>query len=241
MSVPTRTGAYRSETAADRVNRGSTTISFALRCCIASVTHLNPQGWASAAFPPMIITRSVFLMSTQWLVIAPLPNVGPKLETVGACHIRAWVSKAIIPRPRATLTLMYPDSLEAALEARKPQVFHRLTMTSLSFFATKFLSRSAFMCLAMRSIASSQEMRLHSFEPGARTSGYLRRFGLWMKSISPAPFGQSVPRLTGCSGSPSMWMIAGLTFFDLSPSVYMSSPQLTEQYGQVLLCSVSCG
>ena len=53
-------------------------------------------------------------------------------------------------------------------------VFQRLTVTPLSFFATKFLSRSAFMCLAMRSNASSQEMRFHSFEPGARTSGYLQ-------------------------------------------------------------------
>src|SRR5215510_9012369 len=186
----------------------------------------------------MIRTRSVFLMSTQWLVIAPLPNVGPRLDTVGACHIRAWVSKATIPRPRATLTLMYPDSFEAALDARKPVEFQRLTVTPAAFFATKFLSRSAFMCLAMRSIASSQETRFHSFEPGARTSGYLRRFGLWIMSSTPAPLGHSVPRFTGWSGSPSTWMIAGLTFFDLSPSVYISKPQLTEQYGHVLLCSV---
>lgn len=33
-------------------------------------------------------------------------------------------------------------------------------------------------------------------------------------------------------------MITGLMFFDLSPSVYMRSPQLTEHYGQVLRCSV---
>src|SRR5262245_23014966 len=238
MSVPTRTGAYVSATAAERVKRGSTTISFAFLCCIASVTHLKPQGWASAALPPMIRTRSAFLISTQLLVIAPLPNVGPRLDTVGACHIRAWVSKATIPRPRATLTLRYPDSLEAALEARKPTVFQRFTVTPLSFFATKFLSRSAFMCFAIRSIASSQEMRFHSFVPGARTSGCLRRFGLWIMSSTPAPFGHSVPRFTGLSGSPSTWMIDGFTFFDLSPSVYISMPQLTEQYGQVLRLSV---
>jgi hypothetical protein len=29
------------------------------------------------------------LMSIQPLVIAPRPNVGPKLETVGPCHTRA--------------------------------------------------------------------------------------------------------------------------------------------------------
>jgi hypothetical protein len=47
----------------------------------------------------------VFLMSTQWLVIAPLPNVGPRLDTVGACHIRAWVSSATIPSERAIFTV----------------------------------------------------------------------------------------------------------------------------------------
>jgi hypothetical protein len=39
--------------------------------------------------PPMINIMSVFLMSTQPLVIAPRPNVGPKLETVGPCQTLA--------------------------------------------------------------------------------------------------------------------------------------------------------
>jgi len=43
--------------------------------------------------PPMINIMSVFLMSIQPLVIAPRPNVGPKLETVGPCQTRACVSK----------------------------------------------------------------------------------------------------------------------------------------------------
>jgi hypothetical protein len=29
------------------------------------------------------------LMSTQWLVIAPRPNVGARLATVGPCQTRA--------------------------------------------------------------------------------------------------------------------------------------------------------
>ncbi len=33
-----------------------------------------------------------------------------------------------------------------------------------------------------------------------------------------APRGHSVPRLTGWSGSPSIWMTDDLAFFDLSPS-----------------------
>ena len=41
------------------------TISLAPRLAFASVTHLKPHGCASAAFPPMITTRSVFLMSVQ--------------------------------------------------------------------------------------------------------------------------------------------------------------------------------
>ena len=91
---------------AERVNRGSTTISLALLGCLASMTHLNPQGWASAALPPMISTRSAFLMSTQWLVIAPRPNVGARLATVGACQTRAWLSKTSIPIERIALWVM---------------------------------------------------------------------------------------------------------------------------------------
>jgi hypothetical protein len=56
---------------------------------LASVTHLKPQGCASAALPPMTMMTLAFLMSTQWLVIAPRPNVGAKLATVGPCQTRA--------------------------------------------------------------------------------------------------------------------------------------------------------
>ena len=82
----------QSATEAERVKRGSTTISLAPRLALASVTHLKPQGCASAALPPMITTRSVFLMSVQELVIAPRPNVGARLATVGPCQTRAWLS-----------------------------------------------------------------------------------------------------------------------------------------------------
>ena len=69
----------------------------------------------------------------------------------------------------------------------------------------------------MRSTAQSQETRFHSLEPGARYSGNLSRVGLWMKSRRLAPFGQSVPRLTGWSGSPSTCMISVRAFFERSP------------------------
>jgi hypothetical protein len=47
---------------------------------------------------------SVFLMSIQPLVIAPRPNVGPKLETVGPCQTRAWFSKYTKPKLLMALT-----------------------------------------------------------------------------------------------------------------------------------------
>ncbi len=46
----------------------------------------------------MMSIMSVFFMSTQPLVIAPRPNVGPKLETVGPCQTLAWFSKCTTPK-----------------------------------------------------------------------------------------------------------------------------------------------
>ena len=91
--MPARICRNRSACEAVRVKRGSTTIILALRLRLASTAHLKPQGWFSAGFPPMINIMSVFLMSTQPLVIAPRPNVGPKLETVGPCQTLAWFSR----------------------------------------------------------------------------------------------------------------------------------------------------
>ncbi len=65
MSVPGRICANRSATAAVRVNRGSTTMRRALFLAFASTTHLKPQGWASAGFPPITRITLAFLMSTQ--------------------------------------------------------------------------------------------------------------------------------------------------------------------------------
>src|SRR5438876_730098 len=78
MSAPARIWRKRSALAAVRVNRGSTTMILALRCSLASIGHLKPQGWFSAGFPPMINITSVFLMSIHPFVIAPRPNVGPQ-------------------------------------------------------------------------------------------------------------------------------------------------------------------
>src|ERR1051326_5330509 len=47
-----------------------------------------------------------------------------------------------------------------------------------------------------------------------------------------------VPRLIGWSGSPSTCTTCAVTFLALSPSVWMITPQLTEQYGHVERVSV---
>src|SRR5580692_9600791 len=95
-------GAYRSATEAVRLKRGSITTSLALFVIFASITHLKPHGCASAALPPMTTTTSAFLMSCHVLVIAPRPNVGARLATVGPCQTRAWLSNTTIPSDRVT-------------------------------------------------------------------------------------------------------------------------------------------
>jgi len=65
---------------------------------------LEPAGWASAEFPPMIKMTSAFLMSTQPFVIAPRPNVAAKLATVGPCQTLACVSRYGLRRPRSPST-----------------------------------------------------------------------------------------------------------------------------------------
>ena len=74
------------------VDRVGTRVGYALAMLfwsLASMGHLKPQGWFSAGLPPMINIMSVFLMSIQPFVMAPRPNVGPKLETVGPCQTLA--------------------------------------------------------------------------------------------------------------------------------------------------------
>ena len=79
-----------------------------------------------------------------------------------------------------------------------PVVSQRLTVLPSAFFAMKLASRSAFISLAMRSSASSQRDALPLVAARlARSRDTCRRFGLWTKSSRPAPFGHSVPRLTG--------------------------------------------
>src|SRR5512143_2685987 len=112
------------------------TMKVALLCFLASATHLKPQGCASAALPPITTMTLAFLMSTQWLVIAPRPNVGARLATVGPCQTRAWLSNASMPVGRSTLCVIQPVSLLDADAARKLVVVQRFTVAPAAFLAT---------------------------------------------------------------------------------------------------------
>src|SRR5690349_23306533 len=118
------------------------TTSLAAFSIFASITHLKPHGCASAALPPMTPTTLAFLMSCQVLVIAPRPNVGARLATVGPCQTRAWLSKTSIPNERTTFHVRNEVSLEDADAASMPAVNQRLTVVPRPFLAMKHLSRS---------------------------------------------------------------------------------------------------
>ena len=57
MSLPARSGTCWSASALVRVNRGSMWMTWAPRA-LASITHWNPTGWASAMFEPMMTMQS---------------------------------------------------------------------------------------------------------------------------------------------------------------------------------------
>src|SRR3954449_9066675 len=91
MSEPARNGTCLSASAEVRVKRGSTWKTFAPRS-LASTTHWNPTGWASAMFEPMITMQSEFCRSCWKSVAPPRPNEVPRPGTVEECHMRAWFS-----------------------------------------------------------------------------------------------------------------------------------------------------
>src|SRR3984885_5255793 len=172
------------------------TTSLAPFSIFAAITHLKPHGWASAALPPMTTTTLAFLISCQVLVIAPRPNDGAKLATVGPCQTRAWLSKTTMPKERATFQVRKDVSVDEADAASMPVLVQRLTVVPAAFLATKFLSRSCFISVAMRVSAKSQLTSLNSLLPAARYFGTFSRVGACTISSSADPFGHSVPRFT---------------------------------------------
>src|SRR5712664_452827 len=143
-----------------------------------------------------------------------------------------------MPRPATVLSMRKFISLVSVHPPIIAMPGVRFTTSPFAFFATKVRSRVDLISLAISPTAWSQEMFSHLSDPGRRTLGVVSRLELTMSSRSVTPLGQSVPRLIGWSGSPSTCTTAGFTFLDLSPSVWMITPQETEQYGQVLLVSV---
>ena len=96
MSLPTRIGTCLSATALVRVNRGSTWITLAPRCC-ASTTHWKPTGWASAMLEPWMMMQSALARSAVKPVAPPRPKLVPRPGTVAECQIRAWFSIWMAP------------------------------------------------------------------------------------------------------------------------------------------------
>ena len=96
MSEPARMGTWMSATAEVRVKRGSTWMIVAPRR-LASITHWNPTGCASAMFEPSMRMQSLFARSCWKVVAPPRPNEVPRPGTVEECQIRAWFSIWIAP------------------------------------------------------------------------------------------------------------------------------------------------
>src|SRR6202022_3609235 len=201
-----------SATAEVRVKRGSAWMILApppepgprLGSSLALTNHWKPTGCASAGLAPLIRMRSAFLMSRQWLVMAPLPNVAAKLTTVGPCQTLACCSRCTTPRPRITLVVKYPSWLLKAAAPAKAIPSVRLTVLPAASFATKLESRASLTRCASLLSMSSQVMSCQWSEPGARYRGFSTRRALVASCIAVAPFGQSRPSLTGLSGLPSI-------------------------------------
>src|ERR1700737_4174577 len=171
---------------------------------LAATNHWKPTGCASAGLAPLITMRSAFLMSRQWLVIAPLPNVAAKLTTGGPCQTRACCSRCTRPRPRITFAAKYPSSLLKAAPPAKAIPSVRLTVLPDASFATKLESRAFLMRWASFLSISAQVIVCQWSEPGARYNGFSTRRALVASCMAVAPFGQSLPSLTGLSGLPSI-------------------------------------
>ena len=97
MSVPARIGTKTSARALVRENRGSTWITVAPRA-LASITHWNPTGCASAKLEPSITMQSEFCRSCMYVVPPPRPKDVPRPATVELWQTRAWFSTWMMPR-----------------------------------------------------------------------------------------------------------------------------------------------
>src|SRR5919204_391804 len=137
----------------------------------ALTNHWNPTGCASAGLAPLMRMRSACLMSRQWLVIAPRPNVAAKLTTVGPCQTRACCSRCTTPKARMSFVAKYPSSDENAAPPAKAMPSVRFTVFPLASLATKVLSREDLMFCAILSRTKSQLFSSHFALPAAQRRG----------------------------------------------------------------------
>jgi len=136
---------------------------------------------------------SVFFMSTQPLVIAPRPNVGPKLETVG--RVKPWPGFPYArPRGRASISPQVVELIGVGTAADPRTDSSRFTVCPAASFSTKVSSRVFFTRAAISLIASSHEMSCHSVPPGRRTCGFSKRRSFMISCCSEEPWG------TACRG-----------------------------------------
>ena len=89
-------------------------------------------------------------MSTQLFVMAPRPNDGARLATVGPCQVFAWLHIGTMPNIRTHLWVRRAASLLVAEAVIIPVVVQRLTVLPLASFSTKLASRSSFSRREMR-------------------------------------------------------------------------------------------
>src|SRR3990167_4490146 len=143
-----------------------------------------------------------------------------------------------MPKALATFTIRKFISLVSVHPPIMAMPSARFTVLPCKSFWTKILSRVSFTWRAISFITKSQDTSSQWEAPGALYNGLVRRRSFTMQCLSDAPFGQRVPPFMGWSGSPSTWTTVGRTLYELSPRVCIITPQLTEQYGQVLLVSV---
>src|SRR5438132_14191073 len=99
---------------------------------------------------------SVFLMSTQPLVIAPRPKVAAKLATVGPCQTLAWESLYGTPKAVIAFHCSMLNSFVSVQPPIQAMPGQRLTTCPFALRATKDRSRVVLICRVFLLIASSQ-------------------------------------------------------------------------------------
>ena len=126
------------------------------------------MGWFSAALLPMIRTTLLFLMSIQWLVMAPRPKDSARAPTVELWQMRAWLSMYTSPKARIMDWYSQPSSLSTAALPAEASSRVRLTGCPWPLTFWKEASRTALSLRAMRGKAQSQDFSSHLSEYGAR-------------------------------------------------------------------------